>query len=82
MTTKLTISVPDEIAVFLRGTGNASGAVTAAVQPLLPRARRDRQHAAARAMAEHLRSRTGAQIAEDSALIEASNDIALSDSQW
>jgi Arc/MetJ-type ribon-helix-helix transcriptional regulator len=82
MTTKLTISVPDEIAAFLRDTGNASGAVTAAVRPLLPEARRERQRAAARAMAEHLRSRTPGQIAEDGALIEASNDIALADSQW
>jgi hypothetical protein len=82
MTTKLTISVPDEIAAFLRETGNASGAVTAAVRPLLTGARRERQRSAAQGMAEHLRLRNPEQIAEDKALIEASNDIALSDSQW
>jgi len=82
MTTKMTISVPDDIAAFLRDTGNASGAVTAAVRPLLPQARRERQRSAARAMAEHARSRTPDQVAAESALIEASNDIALADSQW
>ena len=82
MTTKMTISVPDEIAAFLRDTGNASGAVTAAFRPLLPQARRERQRSAAQAMGEHLRSRTPGQIAEDVALIEASNDVALTDSQW
>ncbi len=82
MTAKLTISVPDEIAEFLRDTGNASGAVAAAVRPLLPDARRERQRVAARAMGEHLRSRTAAQVAQDEALIEASNDIALADSPW
>ena len=82
MTTKLTISVPDDIAAFLRESGNASGAVAAAVRPLLPAARRERQRSAARAAAEHLRSRSPEQIAEDSALVEASNDIALSDSRW
>ena len=82
MTTKLTISVPDEIATFLRDTGNASGAVADAVRPLLPQARRERQRLAARAMAEHLRSRTPERVAEDEALIEASNDVALSDSRW
>jgi len=82
MTMKMTISVPDDIAAFLRGTGNASGAVTAAVRPLLPQAKRERQRSAAQAMAAHLRSRTAEQTAEDEALIEASNDIALSDSQW
>jgi len=82
MTTKMTISVPDEIAAFLRDTGNASGAVAAAVQPLLAQARRDRQRSAAQAMAEHLRRRTPQQVTEDEALIEASNDVALAGSQW
>lgn len=82
MTTKLTISVPDDIAAFLRDTGNASGAVAAAVRPLLPEARRERQRASAQAMAEHLRARTPERAAEDEALIEAGNDIALADSQW
>lgn len=82
MTTKMTISVPDEVAAFLRGTGNASAAVAAAVAPLLVQARRDRQRAAAHAMAEHLRGRTPQQVAEDEALIEAGNDVALRDSQW
>jgi hypothetical protein len=71
MTTKMTISVPDEIAAFLRDTGNASAAVAAAVRPLL-----------VQVMAEHLRRRTPEQVTEDEALIEASNDVALSGSQW
>lgn len=82
MTMKMTISVPDEIAAFLRDTGNASAAVAAAVRPLLVQVRRERQRSAAQAMAEHLRRRTPEQVTEDEALIEASNDVALSGSQW
>ena len=52
MTVKLSISVPDDVAAYLQGQGNASAAVTAAVRRILPDARRDRQRAAARAYGE------------------------------
>ena len=55
MTVKLSISVPDDVAAYLQGQGNASAAVTAAVRRILPDARRDRQRAAARAYGEYLR---------------------------
>jgi hypothetical protein len=82
MTVKLSISVPDDVAEYLRETGNASAAVTEVVRPYLSEARRQRQRDAARAMAEHLRHRTPRQAAEDDALREQSNDVALSDAEW
>jgi len=56
--------------------------VTDAVRRVLPEARRARQRAAAQAYGEYLRQRTGRQIADDRALIESSNDIALRDAEW
>jgi len=82
MTVKLSISVPDDVAVYLQSQGNASAAVTAAVRRVLPEARRARQRAAARALGEHLRGRTPRQTDDDAALIEASNDLALRGSEW
>lgn len=82
MTVKLSISVPDDVAAYLQSTGNASAAVAEAVRPHLPQARRQRQREAARAMAAHLQSRSAQQVAEDEALVEASNDAALADTQW
>lgn len=38
--------------------------------------------AAAQGYGEYLRSRTKQQIADDQALIESSNDIALRDAEW
>jgi hypothetical protein len=82
MTVKLSISVPDDVAEYLRETGNASAAVTEIVRPHLTEARRQRQREAARAMAEHLRERTPQQVAKDDALRKQSNDVALADAEW
>lgn len=82
MTVKLSISVPDDVAEFLQSQSNVSAAVTDAVRRILPEARRARQRAAARAYGEFLRRRVDEQIANDRALIEASNDIALRDAEW
>ncbi|WP_213455824.1 hypothetical protein [Rhizomonospora bruguierae] len=82
MTVKLSISVPDDVAAYLQNQGNASAAVTEAVRRVLPEARRARQRAAAQAYGEYLRHRTERRLADDQALIESSNDIALRDAQW
>ena len=82
MTVKLSISVPDDVAAYLQGQGNASAAVTEAVRRVLPEARRARQRAAAQAYGEYLRRRTAQQIEDDRTLIESSNDISLRDTQW
>ena len=82
MTVKLSISVPDDVAEYLQGQGNASAAVTDAVRRVLPQARHARQRAAAQEYGEYLRRRTRSQVADDKALIESSNDIALHDAQW
>jgi hypothetical protein len=82
MTTKLSISVPDDVAAYLEEQGNASAAVTEAVRRVLPEVRRARQRRAAQTYGEYLRRRTAQQIKDDTALIESSNDIALRDSQW
>jgi hypothetical protein len=82
MTVKLSISVPDDVAAYLEGEGNASAAVTAAVRRVLPEARRARQRAAAQAYGSYLRGRSIEQLVEDRMLIESSNDIALRDAQW
>ena len=82
MTVKLSISVPDDVAAYLQGQGNASAAVTAAVRRILPEVRRDRQRAAAHAYGEFLRGLPAKQTEADAALIEASNDIALRGSEW
>jgi len=82
MTMKISISVPDDVAAYLQSQANASAAVTEAVRRVLPEARRARQRAAAQAYGEYSRRRTPQQVADDTALIESSNDIALRDSQW
>lgn len=82
MTVKLSISVPDDVAAYLQSQGNASAAVTEAVRRVLPQARRARQRAAAQAYGEYLRRRTVQEMADDRALIESSNDIALRDAEW
>lgn len=82
MTVKLSISVPDDIAAYLQGQGNASAAVVEAVRRVLPEARRARQREAARAYGEYLRQRSTQQVENDRAIIEHSNDIALRDSEW
>jgi hypothetical protein len=82
MTVKLSISVPDDVAAYLQGQGNASAAVTEAVRRVLPEARRTRQREGAQAYGEYLRRRTAQQIEDDRTLIESSNDISLRDSQW
>ena len=82
MTVKLSISVPDDVAAYLQSHGNASAAVTEAVRRVLPQVRRDRQRAAAQEYGAYLRGRTARQVAEERALIEGSNDIALRDAEW
>ena len=82
MTIKLSISVPDDVATYLRAQGNASAVVTEAVRRLLPDTRRAHQREAAEAYAAHLRRQTVEERAQGEALIEASNDVALRDSQW
>jgi hypothetical protein len=82
MTVKLSISVPDDVAAYLQSQGNASAAVTDAVRRVLPQARRARQRAAAQAYGEYLRQRSAQQRADDQALIESSNDVALRDAEW
>ena len=82
MTVKLSISVPDDVAAYLQSQGNASAAVTDAVRRMLPEARRERQRTAAQAYGEYLRRRTAQQVADDQALIESSNDIAVRDAEW
>ena len=82
MTVKLSISVPDDVAAYLQSQGNASAAVTEAVRRVLPEARRDRQRAAAQAYGDYLRQQAPLRAAEDRALIESSNDIALRDAEW
>ena len=81
MTTKISISVPDDVAAYLQGQGNASAAVTAAVRRVLPEARRVRQRVAAQAYGEYLRQQAE-QSEADVAAIESSNDIALRGSEW
>lgn len=82
MTVKLSISVPDEVAAYLQQQGNVSAAVTEAVRRVLPEARRARQRAAAQAYGAYLRQRPTEMIDDERSLIEASNDVALRDSQW
>ncbi|MDT4989904.1 MAG: hypothetical protein QOI74_3998 [Micromonosporaceae bacterium] len=82
MTVKLSISVPDDVAAYLHGRGNVSAVVTEAVRRLLPEARRARQREAAEAYGTYLRLRTAEQRANDNALVETGNDIALRDSEW
>ena len=82
MTVKLSISVPDDVAAYLQGQGNASAAVTEAVRRVLPEARRSRQRTASHAYGEYLRRRTVQQIADDRVLIKSSNDTALRDAEW
>jgi hypothetical protein len=82
MTVELSISVPDDVAAYLRSSGNASAAVTDAIRRVLPEARRERQRLAAQAYGEYLCRRTAQQVAEDRMLIESSNDIALRDAEW
>lgn len=82
MTVKLSISVPDDVAAYLQGQGNASAAVTEAVRRVLPAARRARQRGAAQAYGQYLRRRTALQVEDDRTSIEASNDISLHDAQW
>lgn len=82
MTVKLSISVPDDVAAYLRSQDNVSAAVTEAVRRVLPEARRARQRAAAQEYGEFLRERTQQQIEDERALIESSNDIALRDAAW
>ncbi|MFS8478081.1 MAG: hypothetical protein FWJ93_03770 [Micromonosporaceae bacterium] len=82
MTVKLSISVPDDVAAYLKSQGNASAAVTEAVRRVLPEARRARQRAAAQAYGEFLRRRTAQQVEHDRAFIESSNDVALRDARW
>ena len=82
MTVKLSISVPDDVAAYLQSQGNASAAVTDAVRRVFPEVRRARQRAAAQAYGQFLRQRTARQTADDRALIETSNDIALRDTAW
>ncbi|MDG4831818.1 hypothetical protein O7627_21290 [Solwaraspora sp. WMMD1047] len=82
MTVKLSISVPDDVAAYLQGRGNVSAAVTEAVRRVLPEARRARQRAAAQAYGEYLRGLTAQQLADDRALVESSNEVALRDAQW
>lgn len=82
MTVKLSISVPDDVAAYLQSRGNASAAVTDAVRRVLPEVRRERQRAAAQAYGAFLRGRSPQQVADDRALIDSSNDVALRDAQW
>jgi hypothetical protein len=82
MTVRLSISVPDDVAAYLQSQGNASAAVTAAVRRVLPDARRARQRAAAQAYGEYLRGRSSQEVAADTTLIEASNEVALRGSEW
>jgi hypothetical protein len=82
MTVKLSISVPDDVAAYLQGAGNASAAVTEAVRRILPEARRERQRAAAEAYGAYLKRRSPRELADATVLIESSNDIALHDAQW
>ena len=82
MTVKISVSVPDDVATYLQSQENVSAAVTDAVRRMLPEARRARQRTAARAYGEYLRGRIPQETAEDRALIENSNDIALRDAEW
>ncbi|MGA3564669.1 hypothetical protein [Melissospora conviva] len=82
MTVKISISVPDDVAAYLRSQGNASAVVVDAVRRVLPEARRARQREAAQEYGEYLRRRSAEQVEDDRTLIEASNDVALRDSQW
>jgi hypothetical protein len=82
MTVKLSISVPDDVAAYLQDQGNASAAVTEAVRRILPEALRVRQREAAQAYGRYLRRRSAQQLADETALIEASNDVSLRDAQW
>ena len=82
MTTKLSVSVPDDVGEFLDQQQNASATVTAGVRLLMPEARRARQREAAQTMAEYRRNLSPADRAADRDLIEASNDIALRGTEW
>lgn len=80
----MTISVPDEVAEYLRSTGNASAEeVVAAVRPRQSEARCLRQREGALALAEHLKNRSREQVAQDRALIEMSNNaVFTADTAW
>ena len=82
MTVKLSISVPDDVAAYLQGSGNASAAVTDAVRRVLPETRRERQRTAAQAYGEFLRNRSPEEIEADRQFIESNNDIALRGTEW
>jgi hypothetical protein len=82
MAVDMNISVPEDVARYLQGQEDASAAVADAVRRVLPEARRERQRAAAEAMAEYERQRPPEEIAADRALMDASNEIALRGTEW
>jgi hypothetical protein len=82
MTTKLSISVPDDVAEFLQAQDNTSAFVTMVIRSQMLDARRARQRAAALAYAQHMRERTAEQIEADRTMYEHNADIALRGAEW
>lgn len=80
--TKLSISVPDDVAEFLQAQENTSAYVTTVVRSQMPDARRQRQRAAAEAYVQHLRERTPDQIEDDRVMDEHNAEISLRGAEW
>ncbi len=82
MTTKIAVSLPDDVAEYLRSTGNASSTVAAAVRHLMTDAQRTELSRTAHEWAAWQQTRPAAETAAEQQWIEESNDIAFSGSEW
>jgi hypothetical protein len=82
MTVEVSITLPDDVAAYLREQDDASAVVTAALRRVIPSSRRERQRAAAQAYGDYQRQRSSHQVEDDIALIESSNDVALRGAEW
>lgn len=80
--TKLSISVPEDVAEFLQAQDNTSAYVTSVVRSQMPDARRQRQRAMAQAYAQLMRERTPEQIEADRIMDEHNAEISLRGAEW
>ena len=80
--TKLSISVPEDVAEFLQAQDSTSAYVTSVVRSQMPDARRQRQRAMAQAYAQLMRERTPEQIEADRIMDEHNAEISLRGAEW
>jgi post-segregation antitoxin (ccd killing protein) len=83
MTSKIAVSVPDEVAAWLRTKGNVSAAVTSAVQQVMndEAEARQRRRAGIAAYAAWVKENPAEAAALD-ALFEESNRLSLEGHEW